>query len=273
MGAAAPSPLTLPLLPLAAAAVFTGLVALARSLRRLYRWAAGRLRRWMGPRAANALGWAAVVAGTWLVASGLLLNGLAGLADRSFSVRNTTTAVGVEAPVSALRSGGPGSLVSWASLGRQGRTIAGTGPTAQSGTLRLRLRPVALAAGEEPGGVAIVELQSRRPSSLPRVVSAIKELEADPLRDRRGRPGRMSGSARPPRRPARCWRGSCSGRSCSEAGSSSGGRRPRLRRPRQPRRLLLGDAADPRPAAVTGGRPPPAATAASAGTGPEDGAS
>jgi hypothetical protein len=139
-----------------------------------------------------------VVAGTWLVASGLLLNGLAGLADRSFSVRNTTTADGVEAPVSALRSGGPGSLVSWASLGRQGRTIAGTGPTAQSGTLRLRLRPVALAAGEEPGGVAIVELQGRRPSSLPRVVSAIKELEADPLRDRRGRPGRMSGSARPP---------------------------------------------------------------------------
>ena len=48
MGAAAPSPLTLPLLPLAAAAVFTGLVALARSLRRLYRWTAGRLRRWMG---------------------------------------------------------------------------------------------------------------------------------------------------------------------------------------------------------------------------------
>jgi uncharacterized membrane protein len=84
----------------------------------------------MGRRAARALGWVAVVVGTWLVVSGLLLNGLAGLADRSFSVRNGATAEGVEQPTSALRSGGPGSLVSWESLGRQGRTIAGTGPSA-----------------------------------------------------------------------------------------------------------------------------------------------
>jgi uncharacterized membrane protein len=130
MGAAAPSLLLLPLLPLAAAAVSTGLVALSRWLRNLYRWAAGRLARWMGRRAANALGWALVVVATWLVASGLLLNGLAAAADRSFSVRNTTTVEGVEPPTSALRSGGPGSLVSWDSLGRQGRTIAGTGPSA-----------------------------------------------------------------------------------------------------------------------------------------------
>jgi uncharacterized membrane protein len=74
----------------------------------------------------------AVVVATWLVASGLLLNGLAALADRGFSVRNTTTAEGVVAPTSALRLGGPGSLVSWESLGRQGRTITGTGPSAQA---------------------------------------------------------------------------------------------------------------------------------------------
>jgi uncharacterized membrane protein len=86
----------------------------------------------MGRRAANALGWVAVVVATYLVASGLLLNGLAALADRSFSVRNSTTAEDVEPPASALRSGGPGSLVSWESLGRQGRTIAGTGPTAEA---------------------------------------------------------------------------------------------------------------------------------------------
>jgi uncharacterized membrane protein len=131
MDAPAPSLLQLPLLPLAAAGLFTGLVALSRSLRGLYHRAAGRLQRWMGPRAARALGWAAVVVGTWLVTSGLLLNGLAGLADRSFSVRNGATAEGVEQPSSGLRSGGPGSLVSWESLGRQGRTITGTGPTAE----------------------------------------------------------------------------------------------------------------------------------------------
>ena len=130
MGAPTPNPLLLLLLPPVGAAVFTGLVALSRSLRGAYHRVAERLRRWMGRRAARALGWAVVVVGTWLVASGLLLNGLTGLADRSFSVRNTTTAEGVEQPTSGLRSGGPGSLVSWESLGRQGRTITGTGPSA-----------------------------------------------------------------------------------------------------------------------------------------------
>jgi uncharacterized membrane protein len=131
MGAPAPNPLLLVLLPLVAVALFTGLVAVSRSLRRLYHWVARRLQRWMGPRAANALGWVAVVVVTWLVVSGLLLNGLADLADRGFSVRNTATAEGVQQPTSPLRSGGPGSLVSWDSLGRQGRTITGTGPTAK----------------------------------------------------------------------------------------------------------------------------------------------
>jgi len=130
MGAPAPSLLLLVLLPLAAVVVFIGLVALSRWLRGRYRWVAGRLGRWMGPRAARALGWVAVVVVTWLVASGLLVNGLAALADRSFSVRNSATAEGVEPPASGLRSGGPGSLVAWESLGRQGRGITGTGPSA-----------------------------------------------------------------------------------------------------------------------------------------------
>ena len=121
MGAAAPSLLLLVLLPLAAVVVFIGLVALSRWLRGRYRRVAGRLGRWMGPRAARALGWVAVVVVTWLVASGLLLNGLAALADRSFSVRNSATAEGVEPPASGLRLGGPGSLVAWESLGRQGQ--------------------------------------------------------------------------------------------------------------------------------------------------------
>jgi uncharacterized membrane protein len=132
MGAPTPNPLLLVLLPLVAVAIFTGLVALSRSLRGAYHRVAVRLQRWMGRRAARAIGWVAVILGTYLVASGLLLNGLAVLADRSFSVRNTATAEGVTQPTSRLRSGGPGSLVSWESLGRQGRTITGTGPTAKA---------------------------------------------------------------------------------------------------------------------------------------------
>ena len=47
--------------PLLAALVFVALIASARTLRGLYRWAARRLERWIGPRAAHAVGWTAVV--------------------------------------------------------------------------------------------------------------------------------------------------------------------------------------------------------------------
>ncbi|HWD42224.1 MAG TPA: alpha/beta-hydrolase N-terminal domain-containing protein, partial [Actinomycetota bacterium] len=95
MGAPTPNPLLLVLLPLLGIAIFTGLVALSRSLRGAYHWVAHRLHRWMGARAANALGWVVVVVATYLVTSGLLLNGLASVADRSFAVRNGATADGV----------------------------------------------------------------------------------------------------------------------------------------------------------------------------------
>jgi uncharacterized membrane protein len=115
--------------PLVAAAVLIALVALSRGLRRVYRWSARLLGRWIGPRAARAVGWAAVVAGTTLLVSGVLLDGLVSAADKAFSVRNSTTEDGVVQPAGPERSGGTGSLVPWASLGQQGRTFAGTGPS------------------------------------------------------------------------------------------------------------------------------------------------
>jgi uncharacterized membrane protein len=115
--------------PLVAAAVLIALVALSRGLRRVYRWSARLLGRWIGPRAARAVGWVAVVAGTALLVSGVLLDGLVSAADMAFSVRNSTTEDGVVQPAGPERSGGPGSLVPWASLGQQGRTFAGTGPS------------------------------------------------------------------------------------------------------------------------------------------------
>jgi uncharacterized membrane protein len=105
------------------------LMALSRGLRRVYRWSARLLGRWIGPRAARAVGWVAVVAGTALLVSGVLLDGLVSAADKAFSVRNSTTEDGVVQPAGPERSGGPGSLVPWASLGQQGRTFAGTGPS------------------------------------------------------------------------------------------------------------------------------------------------
>ncbi len=115
--------------PLLAALVFVALIASARTLRGLYRWAARRLERWIGPRAAHAVGWTAVVVGTGLLVSGVVLDGLVAAADEAFSVRNGATEPGVVQPVVPQRSGSAESLVPWTSLGRQGRNFTGTGPT------------------------------------------------------------------------------------------------------------------------------------------------
>jgi len=116
--------------PLTAAIVFCLLILLGRGLRGLYRWTANHLNRWIGRRAATALGWILVVAVTVLVVNGVLLDGLVSAADQAFSVRDTTTEEGAKQPTSSLRSGGPDSLVPWDMLGRQGRQFTGTGPTA-----------------------------------------------------------------------------------------------------------------------------------------------
>jgi uncharacterized membrane protein len=118
------------LIPVLAALLFVSLVALGRALTHLYHWLARGLRRWIGPKAASAVGWVAVAGGTYFVVSGLLLGTLADLANQGFSVRNDITQDGVVQTTSGLRSGGPGSLVTWRSLGREGRTFIGRGPTA-----------------------------------------------------------------------------------------------------------------------------------------------
>ncbi|WP_420120772.1 alpha/beta hydrolase [Nakamurella sp.] len=118
------------LAPVVAALVFAGLVAVGRLLRRGYRWTARQLSRWIGARAARVVGWALVVVLTVGLVSGVLLDGVLGLTDRIFAVRDTTTNEQAVPPTTGARSGGPGSLVAWDTLGYQGRTFIGTGPTA-----------------------------------------------------------------------------------------------------------------------------------------------
>src|SRR5215831_18971846 len=115
--------------PLIAALVFCVLVLIGRGLHGLYRWLVKLLNRWIGPRAAKAVGWVLVVGGTYLVVSGLLLQGFVNLMNNAYSVRDTTTAEGVHQPTTSLRSGGPGSLVPWDTLGYQGRNFIGKGPS------------------------------------------------------------------------------------------------------------------------------------------------
>ncbi|MGW6917015.1 alpha/beta hydrolase [Kitasatospora sp. NPDC054939] len=116
--------------PVVAAAVFGVLLLIGRGIRALYRRTAALLDRRIGKRAANALGWILAAGLTYLVITGLLLEGFVGIANQTFSLRDSATPDGAHQPATALRSGGPGSLVPWDSLGRQGRGFTGTGPTA-----------------------------------------------------------------------------------------------------------------------------------------------
>jgi uncharacterized membrane protein len=115
--------------PIIAALVFCLLLVIGRGVRGLYRWLANLLDRWLGRRAALAVGWIAVAGLVYVVITGLLLQGLVSVANSAFSVRDTTTAEGVHQPATGLRSGGPGSLVPWDTLGYQGRNFSGKGPT------------------------------------------------------------------------------------------------------------------------------------------------
>jgi uncharacterized membrane protein len=115
--------------PFVAALVFCVFLAIGRGLRGLYRWLARLLTRWIGPRAARGTGWVLVVGLTYLVVSGLLLQGFVNLMNNAYGQRDTKTAEGIHQPTTSLRSGGPGSLIPWDSLGWQGRNFIGKGPS------------------------------------------------------------------------------------------------------------------------------------------------
>ena len=115
--------------PVVAAAVFCLFLLIGRGLRGLYRWAAKLLSRWIGPRAARGVSWVLVVGLTYLVVSGVLLQGFVNLMNAAYGTRDTKTAEGIHQPTTSLRSGGPGSLVPWNTLGWQGRNFIGKGPS------------------------------------------------------------------------------------------------------------------------------------------------
>jgi uncharacterized membrane protein len=138
--------------PFIAALMFCLLIAIGRGIRGAYRWVAALLGRWIGHRAAKATGWILVTGVTYLVISGLLLDGLVTAANAAFSVRNGSTDPGIHQPTSSLRSGGPGSLVTWDSLGRQGRKFVALGPSAsaiENFTHQSAMEPIRAYAGLE----------------------------------------------------------------------------------------------------------------------------
>jgi uncharacterized membrane protein len=119
------------LTPVLGVGVFLVLLLAARSVRRISRALARFLARRIGARAATTIAALLVTVVTFLVVTGVLVDGFVTGADRIFAVRDTTTAEGVEPTDSPIRSGGPGSMISWDGLGRQGRSFVSGGPTVE----------------------------------------------------------------------------------------------------------------------------------------------
>jgi uncharacterized membrane protein len=136
--------------PLVAVLVFCLFLLIGRGLRGLFRWVARLMSRWIGRRAARAIGWILVAGLTYLVVTGLLLQGLVDALNSAYSVRDTKTAEGIHQPTTSLRSGGPGSVLPWDTLGWQGRNFIGLGPSVsdiEKLTSRPAIEPIRVYAG------------------------------------------------------------------------------------------------------------------------------
>ena len=130
--------------------VFAGLVAIARGVRRAARWLVRALGRVLPGRVARPLGVVAVVVLLVFLLNGVLFQGLVGLMNSAFSLKDDGTEEGAVRPTVPERSGSPTSLVPWEDLGLQGRNFVGTGPTPEELTAfsgRPALQPVRAYAG------------------------------------------------------------------------------------------------------------------------------
>jgi uncharacterized membrane protein len=104
-------------------------VEIGQLIGKLVRFLVRKLNRFAPPRVS-----AVVVVGLLIALTIALLNGVVvrfamDVINKTFSAANDETDPKFPAPTSPLRSGGPQSLVSWESLGHQGRVFVSAGPT------------------------------------------------------------------------------------------------------------------------------------------------
>jgi uncharacterized membrane protein len=157
--------------------VFAVVVGIGRLVRWLVQRVTGRLTRLMPGWVAQVVAILVVVLVVVVVNNGLVRNGLVSLANSISSAANGVTTAGTVRPTSPMLSGSPASLVSWSSLGRQGRDFVALGP-----------KPNALAAfsgtpAEQPIRV-YVGLKSAR-TERARAELAVRELRRTGAFDRK----------------------------------------------------------------------------------------
>ena len=106
------------------------LLEVGRGLRHLTRGLAAVALRFVPKEAAKVASLVVVFALAIFVVNGALYNGLIAFANWSFSGADNDTPDGIDQPLIAERSGSPMSAEAWDSLGKEGRTFMGSGPSA-----------------------------------------------------------------------------------------------------------------------------------------------
>lgn len=104
-------------------------VEIGQLIRRLVRFLARQLSRVAPPRVSFVVTVVLVLSVGIAILNGVVVRGSMSMLNKTFSAVNDELDPDQPAPTTALRSGGPGSLVSWEALGHQGRLFVGNGPT------------------------------------------------------------------------------------------------------------------------------------------------
>ncbi|WMN01885.1 alpha/beta hydrolase [Rhodococcus erythropolis] len=137
---------------LADSVVWLILLEAGRGLRHLTRGLAAVALRFVPKETAKVASLVVVFALAIFVVNGALYNGLIAFANWSFSGADNDTPGGIDQPLIAERSGSPMSAEAWDSLGKEGRTFMGNGPSAEqiaAVTGRDAKQPIRVYAGRE----------------------------------------------------------------------------------------------------------------------------
>ena len=140
---------------LLSALIAAALLETARGLRWLWRILDRRIRRLLPPVVSGTIAAVVVAAAVVAVMNDVVAAEVRRVAESTFSASDELTAPDVVRPTSAYRSGAPGSLVPWDTLGKDGRTFVGTGPTAHDITAltgRPAVEPVRVYVGRASAG-------------------------------------------------------------------------------------------------------------------------
>ena len=121
-----------PLTVVLAALVFFLLMSIGQAWASAVRWLVRKLELIAPPRVSAVVAGTVAVVFTLFVLNGVVANYSMQWLNSTFAAVNDETTADSTPPTSSLRSGGPGSLVTWDSLGRQGRIFVSNGPTREA---------------------------------------------------------------------------------------------------------------------------------------------